>query len=141
MFPERVTISWAAAMSALTKNSAIFATSHVPTVHPCMAAKQGMTIDHISGGRFTLNIVTGWFAPEIEMFGAPLFEHDDRYDMAIEWLDIIRKLWTSEKEFDYDGKYYTVKKAICGPLPIQKPHPVIMSAGASPTCLARSPRC
>jgi FMNH2-dependent dimethyl sulfone monooxygenase len=124
--------TWAAAMSVQNKNSAIFATSHVPTVHPCMAAKQGMTIDHISGGRFTLNVVTGWFAPEIEMFGAPLFEHDDRYDMAIEWLDIIKKLWTYDEEFNYDGKYYTVKNAICGPLPIQKPHPVVMSAGASP---------
>ena len=124
--------TWAAAMSAQNKNSAIFATSHVPTVHPCMAAKQGMTIDHISGGRFTLNVVTGWFAPEIEMFGAPLYEHDDRYDMAIEWLEVIKKLWTSEEEFNYDGKYYNVKNAICGPLPIQKPHPVVMSAGASP---------
>jgi dimethylsulfone monooxygenase len=124
--------AWAAGMSALTKHSAIFATSHVPTVHPCMAAKQGMTIDHISGGRFALNVVTGWYVPEIEMFGAPLLEHDSRYDMAIEWIEIIRKLWTSEKEFDFEGKYYKVTKAICGPLPIQRPHPVIMSAGASP---------
>lgn len=123
--------TWAAGISAMTEHPAVFATSHVPTVHPLMAAKQAMTIDHISGGRFTLNVVTGWYNPEIEMFGAPLMEHDDRYDMAIEWIDIIRRLWTEDEEFDYDGKYYHLKKAMARPKPVQSPHPVIMSAGAS----------
>jgi dimethylsulfone monooxygenase len=124
--------TWAAAISALTKNSAIFATSHVPTMHPVMAAKQAATIDHISGGRFTLNVVTGWYRPEIEMFGAPLLEHDTRYDMATEWIEIIKRLWTSESEFDFDGQFYKVKGAFMAPKPLQKPYPVIMSAGASP---------
>ncbi len=124
--------TWAAAMGAITKNSAVFSTSHVPTMHPVMAAKQGTTIDHISGGRFTLNVVTGWYRPEIEMFGAPLIEHDARYDMASEWIEIIKRLWTSEEEFDFDGKYYQVKRARNAPLPLQKPYPAIMSAGASP---------
>lgn len=123
--------TWAAGISALTKYSGVFATSHVPTVHPLMAAKQGMTIDHISGGRFTLNVVTGWYAPEIEMFGAPLLDHDTRYDWAIEWLDIIKRLWTAEEEFDYDGRFYKLKRAIARPRPVQAPHPVVMSAGAS----------
>src|SRR5579863_3623417 len=124
--------TWAAAMSALTKNSGIFATSHVPTMHPVMAAKQAATIDHIGGGRFTLNVVTGWFRPEIEMFGVQLLEHETRYDMAIEWIEIIKRLWTSDKEFDFDGKFYQVKNAAIAPKPLQKPHPVVMSAGASP---------
>ena len=69
--------SWAAGHGASTKYPAIFATSHVPTIHPIMAAKQAQTIDHITGGRFALNIVTGWHRPEIEMFGASLLEHDN----------------------------------------------------------------
>ena len=125
--------TWAAAMSALTKYSAVFATSHVPTVHPVMAAKQGATIDHISGGRFTLNVVTGWFAPEIEMFGAPLLEHDKRYDMAIEWIEIIKRLWTEEKEFDFDGKFYKVKKGTDAAQATPAAAPGIMCAGASPS--------
>ena len=124
--------TWAAAMSALTRKSGIFATCHVPTMHPVMAAKQAATIDHIGRGRFTLNVVTGWYRPEIEMFGAPLLEHDTRYDMAIEWIEIIKRLWTSEKEFDFEGKFYQVKNAAIAPRPLQKPHPVVMSAGASP---------
>ncbi len=123
--------TWAAGVAAQTKYSGVFSTSHVPTVHPVMAAKQGMTIDHISRGRFTLNIVTGWYEPEIEMFGAPLLEHDKRYDMAIEWLDIVKRLWMSEEEFNFDGEYYSVKNAKIGPHPVQAPHPAVMSAGAS----------
>ncbi|MGA7959346.1 MAG: LLM class flavin-dependent oxidoreductase, partial [Xanthobacteraceae bacterium] len=62
--------SWAAAIGASTHYPGIFATSHVPTIHPVMAAKQATTIDHVTGGRFALNIVTGWNRPEIEMFGS-----------------------------------------------------------------------
>jgi alkanesulfonate monooxygenase SsuD/methylene tetrahydromethanopterin reductase-like flavin-dependent oxidoreductase (luciferase family) len=76
-------------------------------------------------------VVTGWYRPEIEMFGAPLLDHDVRYDMAAEWIEIIRRMWTSEEEFDFEGKFYTVKGAIMAPKPIQKPYPAIMCAGAS----------
>jgi FMNH2-dependent dimethyl sulfone monooxygenase len=123
--------SWASAIGASTKNPAIFATSHVPTIHPVMAAKQGTTIDHVTGGRFTLNVVTGWYKPEIEMFGEAQMEHDTRYDRAIEWLEIIKLLWTREDEFDYEGKFYKISKGWLQPKPIQKPYPVVMNAGGS----------
>lgn len=44
-------------MAVLTSRIQGFATFHVPTVHPMMVAKMVGTIDHISGGRFGLNIV------------------------------------------------------------------------------------
>ncbi|MFT8243536.1 LLM class flavin-dependent oxidoreductase [Roseomonas sp. BN140053] len=123
--------SWASAMAASTKHSGIFATSHVPTIHPLMAAKQATTIDHVSNGRFTLNVVTGWYQPEIEMFGAAMMEHDRRYDSAAEWLHVIKRLWTEDEPFDFDGEFYHLKQAVVRPKPIQKPHPAVMSAGAS----------
>jgi alkanesulfonate monooxygenase SsuD/methylene tetrahydromethanopterin reductase-like flavin-dependent oxidoreductase (luciferase family) len=98
-----------------------------------MAAKQATTVDHISGGRFALNIVTGWHRPEIEMFGAPQLPHDDRYAMAAEWLDIIKRLWTEDAAFDYEGRFYKVTGATLFPKPVQRPHPVIMNAGGSET--------
>jgi alkanesulfonate monooxygenase SsuD/methylene tetrahydromethanopterin reductase-like flavin-dependent oxidoreductase (luciferase family) len=123
--------SWASAIGASTKYSGVFATSHVPTVHPVMAAKQSTTIDHVTGGRFNLNVVTGWFKPEIDMFGEEQLEHDTRYDRAIEWLEVIKLLWTREEEFDFEGKYYKIKKGWLAPKPIQKPYPVVMNAGGS----------
>jgi alkanesulfonate monooxygenase SsuD/methylene tetrahydromethanopterin reductase-like flavin-dependent oxidoreductase (luciferase family) len=125
--------SWAAGIGASTTYPAIFATSHVPTVHPIMAAKQGAAIDHITNGRFVLNVVTGWNLPEIEMFGVDLLDHETRYERAAEWLTIIRRLWTEHEEFDFDGRFYRIKKGSLAPKPIQHPHPVIMNAGGSDT--------
>jgi alkanesulfonate monooxygenase SsuD/methylene tetrahydromethanopterin reductase-like flavin-dependent oxidoreductase (luciferase family) len=48
--------TWATALATQTNNIMVFATSHVPTMHPIVAAKQGATIDHISNGRWGLNI-------------------------------------------------------------------------------------
>ena len=123
--------TWAAGIGASTKHAGVFATSHVPTMHPVMAAKQATTIDHVTGGRFSLNVVTGWYRPEIEMFGEPQMEHDERYDRAVEWLDVIKLLWTREEEFDFDGRYYTIKKGWLAPKPVQKPYPAVMNAGGS----------
>ena len=126
------TYTWAAGLAAATEKIAIFATSHVPTIHPVLAAKQGATIDHISGGRFVLNIVAGWNATGIAMFGAPQKLHDERYAVADEWITIIKRLWTEAGSFHYAGKHFNVPNAYAEPKPIQSPHPLIMSAGVSP---------
>jgi FMNH2-dependent dimethyl sulfone monooxygenase len=126
------TYTWAAGLAEATEHAAIFSTSHVPTVHPIMAAKQATTIDHISDGRFALNIVCGWFEPELVMFGAPIMEHDTRYEYAQEWLDVLKLLWTSEDEFDFEGRFFKINKGFHQPKPIQQPFPAIMNAGGSP---------
>jgi FMNH2-dependent dimethyl sulfone monooxygenase len=125
------TYTWAAGLGDATENIGVLTTSHVPTVHPIMAAKQATTIDHITNGRFALNIVCGWFKPELEMFGAPIMEHDIRYDYAEEWVEILKLLWTREDEFDYNGKYLQVKKGYSLPKPVQRPFPPLMGAGGS----------
>jgi alkanesulfonate monooxygenase SsuD/methylene tetrahydromethanopterin reductase-like flavin-dependent oxidoreductase (luciferase family) len=123
--------TWAAAQAAQTSRAGIFSTSHVPTIHPVLAAKQATTIDHVSGGRFALNIVTGWNKPEIEMFGAPLLPHDERYAVAQEWVDIVVNLWTRDEPYSFEGKYFRVQDALLKPRPVQSPRPVLMNAGAS----------
>jgi alkanesulfonate monooxygenase SsuD/methylene tetrahydromethanopterin reductase-like flavin-dependent oxidoreductase (luciferase family) len=125
------TFTWAAGVGGATDHAAVFATSHVPTLHPIVAAKQATTIDHITNGRFALNVVCGWFAPELEMFGAPIMEHDERYAYATEWLTVLKLLWTAEEEFDYDGRYFHIRRGFHQPKPIQKPFPLIMNAGGS----------
>ncbi|MCL6592435.1 MAG: LLM class flavin-dependent oxidoreductase [Alicyclobacillus sp.] len=124
------TYTWAAALAAVTEKIYLFATSHVPTVHPLVAAKQCTTIDHIAKGRFGLNIVCGWFTPEMEMFGAPMMEHDTRYDYAAEWIEVVEKCW-SEQYFDHEGVYFKIKDGFQLPKPYQYPRPVLISAGTS----------
>ena len=126
------TFSWAAAVAAITDYSCIFSTTHVPLIHPVAAAKQCTTIDHISGGRFAFNVVCGWFKNEFEMFGADWREHDVRYEYATEWLQFVRQLWTTDGEFNFDGRWFHARKAWSEPKPIQKPMPPVMNAGGSP---------
>jgi dimethylsulfone monooxygenase len=123
--------TWASAISASTHKAGVLSTSHVMLNHPVMAAKQGAVIDHVSGGRFTLNIVCGWNGPEMEMFGLPLQGHDERYDCAEEWITIVKRLWSEDETFDFQGKFYDIKKGYLQPKPIQAPYPAIMNAGGS----------
>jgi alkanesulfonate monooxygenase SsuD/methylene tetrahydromethanopterin reductase-like flavin-dependent oxidoreductase (luciferase family) len=123
--------TWAAGISALTQSAGVISTSHITINHPIVAAKQSAVVDHISNGRFTLNIVTGWVQPEIEMFNQPMLTHEERYACAEEWLAIIKRLWTEDGSFDHEGRFYKINKGYLAPKPIQYPHPAIMNAGAS----------
>jgi FMNH2-dependent dimethyl sulfone monooxygenase len=123
--------TWAAGIAQATEQIGVFVTSHAPTIHPLVAAKQTATIDIISKGRLGINVVGGWNRPEIEMFGAPLREHDQRYDYLAEWLDVIKRLWSSNEEFDHHGEFFNVIRGISIPKPVQRPRPPIMNAGLS----------
>ena len=123
--------AWAAGIAGATQNSGVIATSHVALNHPIVAAKQSTVIDHISNGRFTLNIVNGWNFPEMEMFGMSLLDHEERYRCAEEWVMLVKRLWTEDETFDHDGKYYRINGGYLQPKPLQKPYPAIMNAGSS----------
>jgi len=123
--------TWAAGIAASTKTPGVFSTSHVTINHPVISAKQSAVIDHISDGRFTLNVVTGWNQPEIEMFGQPMLSHEERYACVEEWLSIIKRLWSEDESFDHEGRFYKIVKGYLEPKPLQYPHPAIMNAGAS----------
>ena len=126
------TITWAAGLLASTQRISVFATAHTAFTHPLVAAKQFATIDHIAHGRFGLNIVCGWNAPEYEMFGMTLPEaHDARYRFGQEWWDVIRRAWQSDAPFDWHGEHFTLKQARCTPRPWQGTLPPLMNAGSS----------
>jgi dimethylsulfone monooxygenase len=126
------TFTWAAGLLAHTRRIQIFSTFHVPVGHPVLAAKMGATADHVSGGRWGLNIVAGWFTAELAMFGVTQRDHDERYEVADEWAQLLKRLWTETEEFDHRGRFFEVPAGVSEPKPLQKPYPVIMNAGTSP---------
>jgi alkanesulfonate monooxygenase SsuD/methylene tetrahydromethanopterin reductase-like flavin-dependent oxidoreductase (luciferase family) len=126
------TFTWASALGALTSYVTVLATCHVPLVHPLMVAKMAATVDHVTRGRFALNIVCGWFKNEFDMFGAHMRPHDDRYTYAAEWLDFLKQAWTREEEFDFASASFDAKAVWSQPKPLQKPYPPVMNAGGSP---------
>ena len=121
----------ASAIGVQTKRIRSMIAIHPGLIHPVMIAKLAASLDRVCPGRMAINIVTGWNKPEIEMFGSPLMAHSDRYACAAEWLHIIRELWTRDEPFDFEGKFYNIKKGYVQPKPVQKPFPAVMNAGGS----------
>jgi dimethylsulfone monooxygenase len=124
------TFTFATGLAGVTERIALFATVHVPMVHPVFAAKALATVDHASNGRAGINIVCGWNPEEFLMFGLELIE--DRYAQGLEWFEIVNRVYTASEPFDFDGKFYRLKAVSGKPQPLQKPRPVTLNAAFSP---------
>lgn len=117
-----------AALAAVTERLEIMAAVR-PAFHlPAIAAKQAATINEISGGRFTLNVVSAWWEEESRQYGGVFSAHDDRYVRSREFVDVLKGLWT-QPVFDYDGEYYRVEGAHLAPKPT--PVPALYAGGES----------
>ena len=123
--------STAAALAAVTERIELMVAVR-PTLHlPALLAKQAANIDHISGGRLTLNVVSSWWADEAKKYGVGFEQHDDRYARTSEWLDVVHGVWAQD-HFSFAGKYYRVEDNVLEPKPVAQPHPTIYAGGESP---------
>jgi FMNH2-dependent dimethyl sulfone monooxygenase len=123
--------STAAALAAVTERIELMVAVR-PTFHlPALLAKQAANIDHISGGRLTLNVVSSWWADEARKYGVGFEQHDDRYARTSEWLDVLDGVWKQD-HFSYTGKYYRVEDNVLEPKPVSKPRPMLYAGGESP---------
>ena len=125
------TINWASGLLASTHRITVFGTVHAPLFNPIMAAKMMVTADQIGEGRFGLNIVCGWNEGEFEMFGVEQRDHENRYRQANEWVDVVKRAWGAESDFDFDGEYHHHHGIRAKPKPWGDTRPVIMNAGSS----------
>ncbi len=127
------TVTWACGLLAATERITAFGTVHAPLVHPVFAAKQFVTVDHVSRGRFGLNIVCGWNQDEFDMFGVAQREHDVRYAYGDEWLRVIETIWSDRSASDLTGEFIALRGVQGAPKPYGGTRPVIMNAGSSET--------
>jgi FMNH2-dependent dimethyl sulfone monooxygenase len=127
------TVTCACGLLAKTERLTVFGTVHAPLIPPLIAAKEFVTADHISQGRFGLNVVCGWNEDEFEMFDVTLRDHETRYEYAQEWLDIVKLAWSSQETFDFDGRFFKLKGVRAKPKPYGGTRPLLMNAGASKT--------
>src|SRR5919199_5131714 len=97
--------STAAALAAVTKRLELMVAVRPTFHHPAILAKQAANIDHISGGRLSLNVVSSWWADEARRYGVRFDAHDDRYARTAEWLDVIDRAWR-EPSVSFKGRYY-----------------------------------
>jgi len=97
--------------------------------HPPVLAKMAATFDVITGGRLEFGIGAGWKEDEYVAYGIEFPKASVRIGQLREAVIIIKKMWTEESP-SYEGRYYTIKNAICEPKPVQKPHPPILIGGS-----------
>ena len=122
--------STTAALAAVTSRIELMAAVR-PTFHnPALLAKQAANIDHISGGRVSLNVVSSWWRDEAEKYGVQFEQHDDRYARTAEWLTVLDNVWKKD-HYSFDGKYYKVKDNVLQPKPLSSPRPKLYAGGES----------
>jgi alkanesulfonate monooxygenase len=120
----------ATAVLALTERASAMVAVRPGFFSAPILAKMAVTLDHISQGRLSLNIVTGGRPDEQAMYGDYL-DHDARYRRTGEFLEICRKLWSSPLAFDYQGEFHTLKQTRLEMLPMQRGGPAFYFGGAS----------
>ncbi|WP_270167211.1 LLM class flavin-dependent oxidoreductase [Paenibacillus sp. SYP-B4298] len=121
-----------AGLAEATSRVKIYATVHTLLYHPAVAAKMFATLDQISGGRVGMNVVSGSYAGEFRQMGMwpEHLDHDQRYDLAREWMQLVKRLW-SEETVSHQGEYFTLEDCESLPKPLQSPRPEIICAGQS----------
>ena len=139
------------ALSLVTRHIGLGATMSTSFSEPFHVARVFSSLDHVSGGRAAWNVVTSTKdAAALNFSGEKLKEHDLRYEIATEFVDVVRGLWDTWKDgaivadkaagkfidasrvspLNHKGRFFSVK----GPLNIERcpqGHPIIIQAGGS----------
>jgi long-chain alkane monooxygenase len=139
-------------MIQATSRIGIITTLSTTEYNPFMLARLTNTLDHVSDGRSGWNLVTGSNDGGAQNFGLERqYPHDQRYDMADEYVELVHRLWDSwepdamvidrEQEIfahpgkvhpvHFEGKYFRARGPLSAPRSPQG-HPVICQAGGSP---------
>lgn len=141
------------AMAAVTKNLGFGVTCNLTYEQPFLFARRMSTLDHMTGGRIGWNIVTGYLDSAARAIGLQgQIAHDDRYDLADEYMALVYKLWEGSWDDDavvvdrdnavfadpskvrvihHEGPQYKVDAMhLCSPSPQRTP--VLYQAGSSP---------
>ncbi|MDQ2151502.1 LLM class flavin-dependent oxidoreductase [Alcaligenaceae bacterium C4P045] len=126
-----------AALASITSRILLISTLHVlyGPWHPVHLAKFGATLDHISGGRWGINVVTGYAEREPAMFGMKKVEHDRRYEMADVFVQRLKQLWTARENLTVVGPFWAMEDAYITPKP-NYGRPILVNASGSPAGVA-----
>lgn len=119
-----------AALAALTSRIEIIAAIKPFLYHPVVLAKMAQQIEHISGGRFAINLVNAWNRPELERAGIPFAEHDDRYAYGREWITVVDALLRGQR-VSHHGERFHIDDYQLLPADPFRPRPRIYVGGES----------
>jgi alkanesulfonate monooxygenase SsuD/methylene tetrahydromethanopterin reductase-like flavin-dependent oxidoreductase (luciferase family) len=95
--------------------------ANLPLRPPAVLAKTAASLDMLSGGRFELGLGAGGFWDAIEAYGGPRRAPAEALGALDEGIQVIRKVWSGERNLRFTGRHYQLKGAQSGPLPA---HPI-----------------
>jgi alkanesulfonate monooxygenase SsuD/methylene tetrahydromethanopterin reductase-like flavin-dependent oxidoreductase (luciferase family) len=98
--------------------------------HPCILAKEIISLDHLSGGRFELGIGWGSVPGELSRFGLPVEDPARRSARLEEYLKVLAALFTGQP-VDFGGDFVTLRGAQVSPLPLAGRIPVVIGGGGA----------
>jgi alkanesulfonate monooxygenase len=119
-----------AALAAATTRIEIITAIKPYLYHPVVLAKMALQIEHISRGRFALNLVNAWNMPELEKAGIPFAPHDERYAYGREWVSVVEPLMRGEA-LTFEGAYFNVRDYALRPADPYRARPKIYVGGES----------
>lgn len=137
---DRILVAWhstgpdpllvATQAAAATERIGLMLAHRPGFIAPTVAARMLATLDQFSNGRLALHVITGGDDQEQQRDG-DFLSHDERYARTEEYVDILRRIWTSDRPIDHDGAHYRFKGAFSEVKPVQKPHLPIYFGGSS----------
>ena len=95
--------------------------ANLPLRPPAILAKAAASIDLLSGGRFELGLGAGGFWDAIEAYGGPRRSPGVALEALGEAIEVIRKIWSGERNLRFEGQHYKLRGAHSGPVPA---HPI-----------------
>ncbi len=119
----------AAALAARLKRMHIMPALHPGVLAPQVAAKMLATLDRVCEGRMAVNIVSGWWRDELNMFsnGAYIDDEEARFRHCDEFVRILKGMF-EHSSFSLKGEFFDVKDARLINRPAQRPHPPLYAA-------------
>jgi alkanesulfonate monooxygenase SsuD/methylene tetrahydromethanopterin reductase-like flavin-dependent oxidoreductase (luciferase family) len=123
-YQRRLVDTWAllSMIAATTSRIGLFTdVANLPLRPPAVMAKAAATIDRLSGGRFELGLGAGGFWDAIEAYGGPRHAPGAALAALAEAIEVIRKVWSGERNLRFEGQHYHLRGAQSGPVPA---HPI-----------------
>jgi alkanesulfonate monooxygenase SsuD/methylene tetrahydromethanopterin reductase-like flavin-dependent oxidoreductase (luciferase family) len=109
-------------IAATTERVGIFPdVANLPLRPPAVLAKAAASLDLLSGGRVELGLGAGGFMDAIEAYGGPRRSPSEAYAALAEAIEVIRKVWSGERNLRFEGAHYWLRGAHSGPVPA---HPI-----------------
>jgi FMNH2-dependent dimethyl sulfone monooxygenase len=122
------------AIAATTKRVELVGGVKPGFIPPFVMAHMITSLDWVSSGRATINIVCGWWQQEFEHCNATVLDHDRRYERAEEYVRCLKGLWT-ESPFSFKGDHYDLNDVFFAGRVIGRPHPNLWISGHSQNAL------